>query len=335
MGDLFHSLPALSELKEHFPELTIDWLVDEQFSEVPAWSLHIRRVISVPLRGFKRHKNIRLLFSAVRKLRQVKYDVVIDAQGLLKSALIARLARTKCRHGYARHTIREPVASIFYNKKHDVKWDMHAVMRIRLLLSSVFDYSINLFAPLHYGVRKLHASNLFPTKTLVCCVSTSWSSKHWPKAYWRKLFSLLGRSSCAIQLVWGSLQERRYAEQLAQGFSHVALIPPATITEVAAYIQQCDAVVAVDTGFAHLAQVFDVPLVALYGPTAPSKTGPLGQKQQVLSADFSCAPCFKRRCDYKGEQSVSPACYSSIPPEKVLDSLVKLGIVVVPSLEHH
>ena len=335
MGDLFHTLPALSELKEYRPDLTIDWLVDEQFAEVPLWSKHINRVISIPLRGVKRHKKIHLLFSALRELRQVKYDMVIDAQGLIKSAIISRFARTKSRHGYASHTTREPWASVFYSNKHSVTWDMHAVMRIRLLMSSVFDYSINLFAPLEFGVKKLQAPQLFSTTTIVCCPCTSWSSKLWPKKYWRNLFLLLSMSQCQIKLVWGSSEEREYAEQLAEGFKHVSLIPPAKITEVAAYVQQSDAVVGVDTGFTHLAQIFDVPLVALYGPTAPSKTGPLGQKQQVLSADFSCSPCFSSQCTYGDQGGVSPACYTSISPQSVFDALVTLEVIGVaePILE--
>lgn len=314
MGDIFHTLPAVSEMVAHCPDLTIDWLVDEQFAEIPKWSRHVNRVFTVSLRNSKKNNKFSS-FSAIRaSLKQVKknaYDLVIDAQGLLKSAILTRFVSAKQRHGYDKHSIREAIASRFYTHRHTVEFEQHAITRMRQLFAAVFGYTVDLNQPLDYG---LSISTLFQCKDqeiVLCFPCTTWETKHWPKAYWRELFGLLDNGSCRIQLAWGSSPEQDYVRELAKGFAHVELLPSTTITQMMEYVRAASIVIGVDTGFSHLPQMFDIPLVAIYGATAPGKTGPMAKHQNILSTNFSCSPCFKRECQFNGQSIQKPACYET------------------------
>src|SRR5688572_10593662 len=129
MGDLIHSLPALTDAMQHLPNLEITWVVEPAFQEIAQWHPAVKRIIPMPLRG-KKYKQI---WQAIKEIRSQKYDLVIDAQGLFKSAVISRLAKTKVRAGLDWTSVREPLASLFYNRKYAVVWTQHAVIRLRKL----------------------------------------------------------------------------------------------------------------------------------------------------------------------------------------------------------
>ena len=327
MGDVFHALPAVSELKSYFPDVVIDWLVDEQFAEIPLWSRHINRVFSVPLRQLKKDKKwsgFSALRVVLKEIRKQQYDLIVDAQGLLKSALISRSLCAKQRHGYAKGSIREPIASCFYTHQHVIEFEQHAVTRLRQLFAASLGYSYDDSRELDYGLRLQHVIHKKPQQTLLCFPCTSWPSKHWPVEYWRELFSLLDDGRRLIQLAWGSAKDREYALHLSRGFNHVELLPSTTITEVCDDVKQVHTVIAVDAGFAHLPQMFGVPLVALYGASSLRRTGPLAKRQRILSAEFSCSPCFKRQCQFKGDSKLKPACYETVTPSTVNQAVLEL-----------
>lgn len=146
MGDILHSLPALTDAQRALPNLQVDWVVEESFAEIPHWHSAVRQVIPIALRRWRKTPFTALTrkqWKTYRTLLQSEqYDAVIDAQGLLKSALFAtRLARGT-RHGYDRHSIREPIAACFYDKKYAISYQQHAVERIRQLFAQSLNYPL-------------------------------------------------------------------------------------------------------------------------------------------------------------------------------------------------
>ena len=327
MGDLFHTLPAVAEMAASCPGVSVDWLVDKQFEDIPQWSRYINRTYSVPLRQLKkknRRVNFLSIYRVLKSINANQYDVLIDAQGLLKSALISRLVSAKERHGYDKDSIRESLASCFYSRRHSVSRELHAINRIRQLFSSVMGYSLNNQHPLNYGLHLLPEATMPRNAPVLCFPCTTWVTKHWPASAWRALFELLADDCPRIQLAWGTDSERKHVTELARGYSHVEILPSLNISEMTEYVRRARLIIGVDTGFTHLAQMFDIPLVAIYGATAPGKTGPMGAQQRILSASFPCSPCFKRECQYNGPSIHRPACYDSVSPLRVKQAVIDL-----------
>lgn len=322
LGDLIHSFPALSELSQHLGRLRIDWVVERRFAEVPAWHPTIRDVIPVDLRHWLRHpfslETYRAWKVFVERLQRYEYDVVIDAQGLIKSALITRKARGST-YGLDWHSAWEPLATLVYDKRLPVDPKLHAVHRVQSLFGRIFDYVPNFELP-EFGVdvATLNRTVSLPSVPYVVFAhATTWESKKWPIVYWQTLAARLGSEGVKVMLPWGNAAEKQVAEQIAQSQPLVEVLPSMTLTDLAALMGHAQGVVAVDTGLGHIASALNVPLVSLYGATDPQQTGTLGPKSHVMMAEFSCAPCEKSVCQYKGASSVQPACFETLHPDQV------------------
>jgi heptosyltransferase-1 len=153
MGDVIHNLPVVSDILAHFPEAEIDWVVEESFAGIPALHPGVKKIIPVAVRRWRKNlfsRTVHAEISAfVTHLRSKTYDVVLDTQGLIKSAVIARLAQG-ARCGFDRKSAREPLASLFYDKTLRVEKNQHAVVRNRLLAGRAFGYSPD--DPVNYGI---------------------------------------------------------------------------------------------------------------------------------------------------------------------------------------
>lgn len=339
MGDVIHTLPALTDARRLRPDLHFDWVVEEAFAEIPAWHPAVERVIPVAIRRW-RGSLMELWrsgeFRAFRRaLRAEHYDLIIDAQGLLKSGIVSRISRGLT-VGLSNSTIREPLATIFYNKRISVPRDMHAVERVRELFSRSLNYNHDPRL-LDYGLRLPPAEK--PARgehdqrpSLVFLHGTTWQNKHWPEAMWKELLQLATAKGYRVLLPWGNNTEQDRAHRLAGADRQASVLPRLSLTELARTLERAAGVVAVDTGLAHLAAALDVPAVVLYGPTDPSLAGTHGRHQHHLCSSLSCAPCLKRRCHYRGEPQfltlddrsarVEPPCFSTHPPGAVFERLL-------------
>jgi len=325
MGDVIHTLPALTDAKEAMPEIQFDWVVEERFQMIPAWHPAVDKVIPVAIRRWRKKlfaRNTRHEMKAFfKRLRESHYDLVICAQDLLKVAWIVKKVKApSC--GLNFKCAREPLASLFYNRRIFVRKDQHAVERIRQLFSQALYYSYPV-GMANYAVDRSRWQQ--PQKPYVLFFhGTTWANKHWPMTYWKQLAALLRQQGIAVKLSWGSAAEREASHVIADGIDGVEVLPDLDISGLVPVIANAKAVVSVDTGLGHLAAAFNVPTVALYGPTDPEKTGLMGEKQVNLAADFSCAPCLKRDCRFKGEAAVWPACFVTVSPERVMMQLKEL-----------
>ena len=289
MGDVIHTLPALTDAQRAIPNLSIDWVVEENFAEIPRWHSAVNQIIPIALRRWRKSpfsiqtrnewKNYRTLLQAEN------YDAVIDAQGLIKSALFATRFAQGVKHGYDRQSIREPLASFFYDKKYAIPYQQHAVERIRQLFAQSLGYELPQvqgdYSIAHHFLHQTSEQNY-----VVFIHSTTRADKHWEEAEWQKLIEkITALSDCKIHLPWGNEQEKARAERLAQVHSNVLVLPKLTLTELAKQIANAKAVVSVDTGLAHLTAALDKPNITLYGATEPKLIGCYGENQYYLSAN--------------------------------------------------
>ncbi len=328
LGDVIHTLPALTDAKTALGDVQFDWLVEENFSEIPQWHPNLRNCIPVAIRRWRQHL-FKTLFKGEFKafkthLQAQEYDVIIDAQGLLKSAWLTSMAKGK-RYGLDKHSAREPLAAQFYQYPQTIAKNQHAVERVRQLFAQSLGYTLN-DLPLDYGLT-IHAESTIE-QSILFLHGTTWASKHWPESYWIELANNVIEQGYSILLPWGNESEYQRAIRIQQQCHHnerISVLDKMNLNELAVTIASVDAVIAVDTGLAHLAAALDTPTIALYGPTSPGLTGTYGKHQIHLQPKIKCAPCFKKQCHtpLKSDAKI-PACFADIKPERVMIALKKL-----------
>ncbi|TFH75679.1 lipopolysaccharide heptosyltransferase I [Gammaproteobacteria bacterium LSUCC0112] len=340
LGDVLHTLPALTDAMQAIPGLRADWVIEESFAEIPAWHPAVDRVIPVAIRRWRKQgwRSVRSgeVKHFVSTLRLLDYDHVIDAQGLIKSAVVARFARGR-RSGLDKNSIKESVASLFYQQRIAVPRAQHAVQRVRQLFSTVLGYTYN-SDRIDYGVsRPVNPVDCATPGYVMFLHGTTWASKHWPEPYWRELALLVSEAGRQIKLPWGNLEEQQRALRIARGVPCVEVLGRQTLTELAHQLAQSQGVVAVDTGLGHMAAAFNRPIVSVYGATNPALSGTFGHFQQHLTSSLACSPCMRRECAYQGQAmidqsegnpfEVKPACYRSSPPALVFAQLQRLMLL--------
>ncbi len=287
MGDVLHTLPALTDAMHAIPGIRFDWAVEEGFAQIPAWHPAVDKVIPLAIRRWRKHwfgsevREERFLFK--REVQSRQYDLVIDAQGLIKSAaLVTRIAKG-IKHGQDSRSARESFASWWYDKRHEINKKQHAVQRTRELFAKSLGYplpdTVGDYAIAQHFLNELPAD---AGQYLVFLHATTRDAKHWPESNWRELAGLLKESGLKIKLPWGTEHEHQRAIRLAEGYSFVEVLPRLTLEQVARTLAGARAVVSVDTGLSHLTAALDRPNITLYGPTDPGLIGGYGKNQCVL-----------------------------------------------------
>jgi heptosyltransferase-1 len=331
MGDILHTLPAITDAGRAYPNISFDWVIEDAFAEIAHWSPLVKRAIPLSLRRWRKapfSRDTRTGFVRLcKQLRERPYDLILDAQGLVKSAALTWLAKGPVA-GLDFKSAREGLAAWFYKHSHRVNFQQHAIVRMRQLFSLALDYPAPSSAPDFGLVRQqflpLEKQPLGLAPYLVFLFGTTWTSKQWPQPYWQRLAALAGAAGHRIMMSGNQPKEIAFAENMAQHHAHITVVPGLGITDMARLLAHAKAAVAVDTGLGHLAAALGVPTLSLYGPTDPAYTGAMGPASIHLAADFSCAPCLSRTCHYRGPADVWPACYGNLPPERVWESLQAL-----------
>jgi heptosyltransferase-1 len=281
MGDVIHNLPVASDLAARFPQARIDWVVEEGFADLPRLHPGVRRVLPVALRRWRRHPLSASVWREIQAARQVlratAYDVVLDTQGLLKSALIVRSARcaaTGQRLGYSLRSLREPLAAPAYDKRFDVAKSQHAVTRNRQLAALALGYDLP--PRLDYGLAALRNTAGARGESAVLLTAASRADKLWAEQNWINLGRSLVRLGLTPLLPGGNAPERERAARIASKIPGAQAIPPMSLADLAALLAHARVVIGVDTGLTHLAAAVQTPVIALYTATQPALTGVLG-----------------------------------------------------------
>lgn len=327
MGDLIHALPAITDAKMHVPDIHFDWVADEAFADIPRMHPAIENVITTAHRRWKRKtwQSIKSgeFITLWKNIRKKKYDIVIDAQNNLKSAVIMSLTRgVRC--GMDKHSTREKFADWVCNKTFSIPIDQHAINRQRQLFAKALGYPVPQTAP-DFGidVARLPALPIrLPDRYLVFIHNTTWESKHWPESYWMELIHMAAKAGYHVVLPWGNAIEEARAQRLATAApAHTIVLPRLSIPEQARMIAQSKGAVCVDTGLGHLTAALNIPAVHLYGPTDPALIGATGQHQVHLIAEYECAPCYLHNCKFGAE---SECFLKNMRPAMVWENLLSL-----------
>lgn len=333
MGDVIHLLPALSDLqlayqesckdgyKESHTDLEIDWLVEESFVEIANWHPAVSNVIPVATRRWRsfNKKSLHEFGQFCKTLRSKQYDVIVDAQGLLKSALLTRLAKGQKRIGFSGDSIKESPAAWFYQQRVSVPRQMHAINRVRRLLAGAFNYAVP--DELDYGVDALKPALSADENYLVFLHGTTWDTKHLPEAHWQQLRDQALQAGYCVKMAWGNQAEKERAERLAAKLPAVEVLPRLSLTQLAEVLGKARGVLAVDTGLGHLSAALGVPAVSVYGATDAKLTGAKGANQTQLQSQYQCSPCLQKQCNFNVEQGQFP-CYQALPPTLIWQQLL-------------
>lgn len=324
IGDILHAFPAVTDATRAFPGLEIDWVVEGDMVSIPPLHRAVRRVIAVGYRAWRKRPLTGLLGGHLgrfrRRLREESYDRVLDAQGLMKSAFIARLARGE-RHGFDGPSARERLAPWAYSVAHRVPQDQHAVQRQRQLMAAALGYALPQTPP-DYGID---AQRLRPHSAaepyLVFLHGTAWHSKLWPEERWQGLARRAAAAGYRVLLPYFSGIDRARAERIAHAVDGATAMATPKLEDASALVAGATGAVAVDTGLGHLAAALGLPLVSLYGPTAPELTGTVGPRQHRVVSTMACVPCRHRVCRLTADRQQPSPCMSGLSDGTVWSAL--------------
>ena len=275
LGDIIHALPAVNLIRRRYPDAHLAWLVNTTVTSLLRNCPLLDEVIPFP-----RHE-LRRLPALVRRLRQGRYDLVVDVQGLLRSGLLAALTGAPRRVGLS--DAREG-AGLFHNEIVPVPRS-HAVDRYLRAAQHLGGATSPVLFPL--GL----APTLQPEGYIGINASARWPTKLWGDAKFAELIRQLPRDRVILT---GSAAEADRIGRLAQGCRNLA--GQTDLFELAEWYRRCAVVVSNDSGPMHLAAAVGTPVVAIFGPTDPVLTGPYGDRLTVVRVALPCAPCFKDRC---------------------------------------
>lgn len=307
LGDTIHALPAVRALKAA-SGAAIDWLVHPEYADIPAACPDVDRVIRLPRRGW-----LYRLPAWWADLRREHYDLAVDFQGLLKSALPMRITRAAYRLGPSFH--REG-AALFYD----------AVAAPRDKNRHAVDENLDALRHLGWPVGLPEFALRFPPHPapgppprVAIAASSRWPTKNWPVDRFAALAAGLAARGATVVLV-GSLADRPVCEEIAArargGGRVLDWSGRTTLAQLGGMLSACDLAVTVDTGPMHLAAALGVPVLALFGPTDPVRTGPYGPHARTLTCGpLPCRPCFGSRCSRK-----DLACLTGIQLATVLEA---------------
>jgi heptosyltransferase I len=269
LGDIINSAVVLQFIRKHRPDARVDWITETQF--VPLLQPHpdLDGVHGVPLKQIKREKRLGLLRETVRRLRALgPYDVVIDLQGLLKSAIVARLAGKNV-HGFDAASSREGPASLFYRTRSRIPYETNIIRRNCDLVGEalgfrVSDEEILTKTPALFVGEKPDFPQM--PRYIAVVVGASWPSKCYPPALWARVCDGL---PLPCLLVWGSEAENAAADAIAARSENARTAPALTLPQLRAAVGHAALTLGGDTGPTHLAWALNRPSVVLYGPTTP------------------------------------------------------------------
>ena len=277
MGDVVHTMPAISDIAAHLPDTQIDWLVEVPFAALPTMHPAIRKVIPIAWRKWRKTlfaKDTRAALSAARaQLKAEKYDLVLDMQGLVKSALWAMQACGP-RAGYDSASARESIAAFTYARRAKVGKSLHAVERSRQLAAAHLGYvvtgkpSFNLRAPALLWAPQTD-------RYAVLITGASRLEKLWPEASWQHICAVLQASDLGVVWLWGSADEGERVRRLA-AIAGGEIPPFLSIRDASAVLARATICVGLDTGFTHVAAAFGVSTVGIYCDHEPGLVGITG-----------------------------------------------------------
>ncbi len=338
IGDVIHTLPVLNALRRYYPDANITWLVEEAAADLVIGHEALDRVmVSKKKQWIKQLKTslwkpaVLEIFRFIRDLRDTKYDIILDLQALLKSGVMVALSRGGRKVGFGPGMDHQEHSYLFLNERIPaVSMEIHALERGLILLEKIgiphdlVEYRL----PVSDFDRKradtlLKACTGKHTGPLVAINPVAqWETKLWDITKFSRLADSLIEKYKATVLFTGSPADREYIDSIIAGMGAIAenLAGKTTLKVLGALYEKSDLLISTDTGPMHLGAAVGIPVVALFGPTAPWRTGPFGPGHRVIRSEIVCSPCFKRHCETIG-------CMKNISVRQVITGIKELGVL--------
>lgn len=295
LGDVIHAIPVAAALRNHFPLAHIDWAVDPRY--VPLLDLVEsidRRIPLDPRAGLGR------VLSTIRELRGAGYDVVIDLQGLLKSAVIARAAGGRRTIGFPRAHLREPAAAVFYTDHPDAGSAVHVIHKNLALLAPLGVRDLQVRFPIRVPQTPVMAAAVERVgggRYALINPGAAWPNKRWPPERFGALAARLMREAGLRSLVLWGPDEQELADAVVAASDGAAVVaPPTDLADLVGLARHASLMVSGDTGPLHIAGAAGTPIVALFGPTRAERNGPWDAHDVSISRTAACECHYERRC---------------------------------------
>jgi heptosyltransferase-1 len=289
LGDVLHALVGVTDAVRAKPEITFDWVVEEAYADIPRWHPAVQRIIPIALRRWRKEllKTLRSLewLRFRKELRRAKYDLVLDAQGLYKSAWVGRNARGPL-VGRTASSARESGAALLYSRRFPVNLQCPEVEQLRELFAAALAYSTPQ-GPADFGIdpKRLGTSPV-PTPYAVLLHGAAWTSKLWPTENWILIGKNLQKRGLKVLLPWGNDAEQKRARRIASSCGG-ELLDKMSIAALAPILARATLIVGLDTGLTHASVAFGVPTITLYGPSVPIFNRVAGGKLIMLTSSDS------------------------------------------------
>lgn len=300
LGDVIHGIPVAAALKHAYPHARVDWMVDPRYLELLELVTCVDRAIPVDPRAIKRGAGRAQFKQTLSGLRSEDYDAVLDLQGLLKSAMLARSVRGQRTVGFSKTQLREPLARFFYTHTLDPAGVPHMIYKNLGLLESLQISDRRVRFPLAIPRTPLveQIAQRFGAEGYVLInPGAAWPNKQWPPD---RFGALAGAIAADLQLkslvLWGPGEEDIARRVAGASGGAAELSPPTTITDLVGIAHVARLMVSGDTGPLHIAGAVGTPIVSLFGPTRPERNGPWGLYDAAISRVDHCSCLYQRRC---------------------------------------
>lgn len=295
LGDVVHAIPAVASLRRAHPNATIDWLVDPRYVELVNLVVGVDRAIPLDPRA-----GLIQLAGAVRRLRAARYDAVVDLQGLIKSATLARAAGALRRIGLPKGHLREPLAVHFYTETPDPGRDPHVIRKGLALVRAVGATDDRITFPLTVPVTPAAhdvATQADADGYAIVNPGAAWPNKRWPSDRFGALAAAMrDRIGVASIVLWGPSEESLAQSVVAASRGAASMAPRTTITDIASIARSARLIVSGDTGPLHIAAAVGTPAIGLFGPTLAARNGPWAEADITIARYDSCPCHYERRC---------------------------------------
>ncbi len=309
LGDVIHAIPAAAALRAQAPDAQIDWLVDPRYAGVVRMVRGVDAVIAVDPRGSKAQ-----LLATIRTLRRARYDAAFDVQGLIKSAMLTRLAGAARTFGFPRPHLREPLARMLYSETPDMGTAVHVVHKALAMVAAVGvrpgEPSFPLEIPASGAATEValrHAAGF-----ALLNPGAAWPNKQWPADRFGALASRIrAEHGLPSVVIWGPGEKPRAEQVVAASGGAATVSPPTGITDLFGLAKAARVVVSGDTGPLHIAGAVGAPLVAIFGPTITERNGPWSPRDVTVSRTAQCQCLYQRQC------RLATPCIDGIPVDEV------------------
>ncbi len=321
LGDIIHAFPALTYLRNKYPDATIDWVIEKPFEALVKEHPAVNNTLTIDTKTWRRSPLSYQTFSALnsfrKELRKKKYDLVFDLQGNTKSGLITLFANASTKVGFGKSTVAEGLNCLFTSQQYNPPKGNNIRDDYLFLVQRYFNDDAPVCAP------SLPLHNRSDPFQFMVCPGSAWKNKQLPFA---TLKSLLERISATYEgeflFVWGNAKEKEYCEALHTHFSECSMVADyMPLPLLQNRMKEMGLVIAVDSLPLHLAATVGVATFSVFGPSSAKKYAPQGKEHLFYQGECPYGRHFEKRCPVL-RTCPTGACMSTLSPDPLFAQLI-------------